>query len=57
MATPIAAETPIVLNTPMVAKLIARNVMPTVVAEAVITLPMEIIARVTASSTEAPSRM
>ena len=39
-----------VRNTPIWAKLMTRNVMPTVSADAVITLPMEIIARVTAWS-------
>ena len=53
---PIAADTPIVRNTPIFAKLIARNVMPTVVADAVMTLPIEIIAARTASSDCEPCR-
>ncbi len=54
--TPIAHATPIVENTPIWAKLIARKVIPTVAADAVITLPIEINARFTASSKSAPCR-
>lgn len=49
-AMPIAAATPTVLNTPILAKLSRRNVSPTVVADAAITLPIEIMAARTASS-------
>ncbi len=45
---PIADDTPTVLNTPIWAKLMTRNVMPTVVADAVMTFPIEIIAALTA---------
>ena len=54
--TPIAHATPAVENTPIRAKLIPRKVIPTVAADAVITLPTEISARVTASSRSAPCR-
>src|SRR5690349_17740310 len=39
--TPTAAEVPTVEKTPILAKLMARKVTPTVAAEAVITLPTE----------------
>ena len=52
--TPIAHATPAVENTPISAKLIPRKVTPTVAADAVITLPIEINARLTASSRSAP---
>lgn len=45
---PIADEIPTVLNTPIRAKPISRNVIPTVLADAVITLPIEIRAFLTA---------
>ena len=54
--TPIAHATPTVENTPIRAKLIPRKVIPTVAADAVITLPIEINARFTASSRSAPCR-
>ena len=54
--TPIAHATPTVENTPILAKLIPRKVIPTVAADAVITLPIEINARFTASSKSAPCR-
>ena len=41
-------------NTPIRAKLIARKVSPMVAADAVITLPTEIIASRTASSESSP---
>ncbi len=47
---PIADAMPTVLKTPIRAKLITRNVMPTVLADAVITFPIEINARLSASS-------
>ena len=53
---PIADDTPTVLNTPIRAKLMRRKVIPTVVADAVITFPIEIIAFLTASSKSAPDR-
>ena len=42
---PIADDTPTVENTPIRAKLIPRKVIPTVAADAVITFPIEINAR------------
>ena len=45
---PMADATPTVLNTPILEKLRRRNVRPTVVADAVITFPIEIIALLTA---------
>lgn len=45
---PIAAETPMVRNTPIWAKFITRKVIPTVAAEALMTLPIDIIADLTA---------
>lgn len=51
---PIADDAPTVLNTPIRAKLMSRNVIPTVVADAAITFPMDVIARLTASSQSAP---
>ena len=45
---PIADDTQTVLNTPIWAKLKRRKVSPTVVADAVITFPIEIIAALTA---------
>ncbi len=53
---PIADAIPTVLNTPIRAKLINRNVIPTVVADAATTFPMEINARVSACSDDAPDR-
>ena len=53
---PIADDTPTVLNTPILAKLMIRKVMPTVAADAVITFPIEIIAALTARSESAPAR-
>ena len=47
---PIADDTPTVVNTPILAKLITRKVMPTVAADAVMTFPIEIIAAFTAWS-------
>jgi hypothetical protein len=54
--TPIADATPTVWNTPIRAKLISRKVMPTVVADAAITFPIEINARSTARSKVSPDR-
>ena len=48
-AIPIAETTPTVLNTPIWAKLIRMKVMPTMLAEAMITLPMAGMAVLTAS--------
>ena len=45
---PIADDTPTVLKTPMRAKLMSRKVIPTVVADAVITFPIEARAMLTA---------
>jgi len=53
---PIADDTPTVENTPIRAKLMPRNVIPTVAADAAITFPIETNARFTASSQPAPSR-
>ncbi|SKU09483.1 Uncharacterised protein [Mycobacteroides abscessus subsp. abscessus] len=47
---PIADDTPTVWKTPILAKLNSRKVMPTVVADAVITFPIDIIAALTAWS-------
>ena len=53
---PIADDTPTVEKTPILAKLSTRKVMPTVAADAVITLPIEIIACLTASFGVRPDR-
>ena len=53
---PIADAMPTVWKTPIRAKLMTRNVMPTVLADAVITFPIEINALLSASSKSAPAR-
>ena len=53
---PIADDTPTVLKIPIRAKPMRRKVSPTVVADAVITFPIEIIALLIAWSKSAPDR-
>ncbi|CFE51970.1 Uncharacterised protein [Mycobacterium tuberculosis] len=55
-AIPIARAGPTVENTPSLANLMPRKVIPTVAADAAITFPTDIIARWTARSGCSPSR-